>query len=226
MSLDVSVSTTIEPEKGADSAVASVHDGENNLQADDATEADNGTADMEMSEDGEVLSDDEYNPSYLEDAIPKHNTVAAGAHHHRRAANSPPIDYDVPSVRPLVRFISFGASFRGTTDMFVQGMIEATKLDPNPSTSYTPPAVLTAASTTASTSTFKPFTSALKGFKSYRFHENYDKEVAGGIKSSTYTHKIDANQPMCPAEMDGKDCQDRANCGGQHWDDWGVVDGE
>lgn len=72
--------------------------------------------------------------------------------------------------------------------------------------------------TTTTTPQFTPYQSALKSLKAYRYHPNYVNDVPGGIKSLSYSHRIDLQQPLCVTETDGGDCTD-PHCPGQHFKD-------
>jgi hypothetical protein len=63
---------------------------------------------------------------------------------------------------------------------------------------------------------FVPYESALKQFKSYRYHPNYAQEVPSGFLSMTYSHQIDPDQPLCPDEADGLACPN-PDCPYQHF---------
>ncbi|KAK3693649.1 hypothetical protein B0T22DRAFT_46210 [Podospora appendiculata] len=61
---------------------------------------------------------------------------------------------------------------------------------------------------------FKPYESPLRYFHAYRFHPNYREVVGGGLKSLTYSNKIDPLQPICPFELSGEQCPEK--CQFQH----------
>ncbi|TQS37422.1 hypothetical protein Golomagni_02106 [Golovinomyces magnicellulatus] len=63
---------------------------------------------------------------------------------------------------------------------------------------------------------FTPYTSALKIFRAYRFHPNFKNEVSGGLRSITYSHKIDQKKEFCRFEIAGGICNDSA-CNLQHF---------
>ncbi|RKF57564.1 hypothetical protein GcC1_188012 [Golovinomyces cichoracearum] len=63
---------------------------------------------------------------------------------------------------------------------------------------------------------FTPYTSALKIFHAYRFHPNFKSEVSGGLRSITYSHKIDEKKEFCRFEIAGGICNDSA-CDLQHF---------
>ncbi|RKF72399.1 hypothetical protein GcM1_248135 [Golovinomyces cichoracearum] len=63
---------------------------------------------------------------------------------------------------------------------------------------------------------FTPYTSALKIFRAYRFHPNFKNEVSGGLRSKTYSHKIDEKKEFCRFEIAGGICNDSA-CDLQHF---------
>lgn len=67
---------------------------------------------------------------------------------------------------------------------------------------------------TMSKSTFKPYESPLRYFRAYRFHSGYKDSVAGGLKSLTYSNKIDPKKPFCPYELTSEPCPE--SCEFQH----------
>ncbi|KAH8886737.1 hypothetical protein GQ53DRAFT_335735 [Thozetella sp. PMI_491] len=66
-------------------------------------------------------------------------------------------------------------------------------------------------------STFVPYKSPLEYFRAYRFHPGYRSAVAGGLKSLTYSNKINPRQEMCPYELDGQPCPEGDACEFQHF---------
>lgn len=60
-----------------------------------------------------------------------------------------------------------------------------------------------------------PYKSPLRYFRAYRFHPNYRDSVAGGLKSLTYSNRIDPLREFCPFELNGEPCP--ANCQFQHF---------
>lgn len=68
---------------------------------------------------------------------------------------------------------------------------------------------------------FVPYESVLKGFLSYRFHPNFRKDVAGGLKSPTYSNKINPQLRFCLEFLLGT-CTRGASCKYQHIDAVGV----
>lgn len=65
---------------------------------------------------------------------------------------------------------------------------------------------------------YVPYKRRLPEFKLYRMHPNYLDDVSQGFRSMTYSHKIDANQPMCKRETQGYKCSDTI-CDDQHLKD-------
>ncbi|TLD07706.1 hypothetical protein PgNI_10292 [Pyricularia grisea] len=63
---------------------------------------------------------------------------------------------------------------------------------------------------------FTPYESPLTYFRSYRFHPKYAETVTGGLKSLTYTNKINPKQALCLNELTQKKCND-PECGFQHF---------
>ncbi|KAI2634747.1 hypothetical protein GGS26DRAFT_522964 [Hypomontagnella submonticulosa] len=67
--------------------------------------------------------------------------------------------------------------------------------------------------------------SPLGYFRAYRFHPKYFDEVAGGLKSMTYSSRIDPMRPLCPHVLAGDPCPDGPNCVFQHFESM-VLPGE
>lgn len=61
------------------------------------------------------------------------------------------------------------------------------------------------------------YESPLKYFRAYRFHPQYFDDVPGGLKSLTYSSRIDPMQPLCPFNLAGESCPGDA-CDFQHMD--------
>ncbi|SPQ19097.1 6cf46192-8b88-45a0-9851-93acb9407b0f [Thermothielavioides terrestris] len=67
-----------------------------------------------------------------------------------------------------------------------------------------------------SASTLAPYESPLRYFHAYRFHPEFQRVVAGGLKSLTYSNRIDPDKELCPFELSGEQCP--PNCEFQHFD--------
>lgn len=65
--------------------------------------------------------------------------------------------------------------------------------------------------------TFAPYESPLRYYHAYRFHNKYHDDVPGGLKSLTYSNRIDPNKEMCPDEWEGNDCPRGDACQFQHF---------
>jgi len=65
---------------------------------------------------------------------------------------------------------------------------------------------------------FTPYESPLKRFRAFRFSPEFDQEVPGGLRSLTYSHKIDPFTELCRWEMAGGACNDNT-CEFQHFRD-------
>ncbi|QSZ35032.1 hypothetical protein DSL72_007895 [Monilinia vaccinii-corymbosi] len=70
---------------------------------------------------------------------------------------------------------------------------------------------------------FSPYESPLKFFHAFRFHPQYKQQVPGGLKSITYTNKIDATKELCRYELMGGICNDNT-CEFQHFREMGLPD--
>ncbi|KAL6786910.1 hypothetical protein J3E68DRAFT_419605 [Trichoderma sp. SZMC 28012] len=66
--------------------------------------------------------------------------------------------------------------------------------------------------------TFVPYESPLRYFRAYRFHPEYSQSVAGGLRSLTYSNKIDVKQEMCPDELANSNCPRGRECQYQHFE--------
>ncbi|EFX01889.1 hypothetical protein CMQ_4960 [Grosmannia clavigera kw1407] len=62
----------------------------------------------------------------------------------------------------------------------------------------------------------EPYESPLKCFRSYRFHPQYKSDVKGGLKSLTYSGRIDPDVELCPYELSGQACAAAPDCQYQH----------
>ncbi|KAI1453983.1 hypothetical protein F4805DRAFT_341202 [Annulohypoxylon moriforme] len=69
------------------------------------------------------------------------------------------------------------------------------------------------------------YNSPLGYFRAYRFHPKYFDEVAGGLKSMTYSSRIDPMRPICPRVLAGEQCPDGNSCEFQHFESM-VLPGE
>ncbi|KAH6854859.1 hypothetical protein B0I37DRAFT_41340 [Chaetomium sp. MPI-CAGE-AT-0009] len=69
--------------------------------------------------------------------------------------------------------------------------------------------------TSQSDSRLMPYESPLRYFHAYRFHPEYKNAVAGGLRSLTYSNRIDPEKELCPFELTGEQCP--ANCDFQHF---------
>ncbi|KAJ4346184.1 hypothetical protein N0V85_009772 [Neurospora sp. IMI 360204] len=68
--------------------------------------------------------------------------------------------------------------------------------------------------TTAKTGSFRPYESPLRYFHAYRFHPSYRDTVSGGLRSLTYSNRINPSIPLCPSEIAGEQCDE--TCEFQH----------
>ncbi|UNI24011.1 hypothetical protein JDV02_009791 [Purpureocillium takamizusanense] len=67
-------------------------------------------------------------------------------------------------------------------------------------------------------STFVPYETPLQYFHSYRFHPGYRQSVGGGLRSLTYSNKIDARREVCPDQLAGRSCPRGDKCEYQHFE--------
>ena len=75
---------------------------------------------------------------------------------------------------------------------------------------------------TSTFSHFTPYESPLSQFNSYRFHPEYVKNVPGGFRSLTYSHRINPHKQLCRWELAGGICND-TSCEDQHFRDMSLT---
>jgi len=63
---------------------------------------------------------------------------------------------------------------------------------------------------------FAPYKSVLKEFLSYRFHPNFHNDVTQGLRSLTYSNKINPHVPFCLDSLLPEGCPRGASCELQH----------
>ncbi|KAI1323981.1 hypothetical protein F5Y16DRAFT_382455 [Xylariaceae sp. FL0255] len=68
------------------------------------------------------------------------------------------------------------------------------------------------------------YESPLSYFRAYRFHPRFFDEVPGGLKSMTFSAKIDPMQAICPQVLAGEQCPNGPQCQYQHFDTMAVSD--
>jgi len=67
-------------------------------------------------------------------------------------------------------------------------------------------------------SSFVPYETPLKYFRAYRFHPRFSDVVPGGLRSLTYSNKIDPKKPLCPDQLAGNVCPRGEQCQFQHFE--------
>ncbi|CAP67611.1 uncharacterized protein PODANS_1_15040 [Podospora anserina S mat+] len=60
-----------------------------------------------------------------------------------------------------------------------------------------------------------PYKSPLHIFRAYRFHPEFEQTVPNGVKSLTYSSRVDVQKPLCPYELNNQQCPE--NCEFQHF---------
>ncbi|KAI1742062.1 hypothetical protein F4680DRAFT_414497 [Xylaria scruposa] len=70
------------------------------------------------------------------------------------------------------------------------------------------------------------YKSPLSYFRAYRFHPRYSEEVPGGLKSMTFSARIDPMREVCPHALDGETCPKGTGCEYQHFDSMTLQDAE
>lgn len=74
-------------------------------------------------------------------------------------------------------------------------------------------------SPTLSSQDLLSYESPLRFFRAYRFHPKYMQEVRGGLRSKTYSSRVDCNTPVCPSSDERKSCLNGPSCQYQHFSD-------
>ncbi|KAM0250043.1 hypothetical protein ACHAQJ_008774 [Trichoderma viride] len=72
--------------------------------------------------------------------------------------------------------------------------------------------------------TFVPYESPLRYFHAYRFHPEYSQSISGGLRSLTYSNKIDVKQEVCPDELANQSCPKGNECEYQHFENMQAPD--
>ncbi|KAI1818525.1 hypothetical protein GGS20DRAFT_527426 [Poronia punctata] len=62
------------------------------------------------------------------------------------------------------------------------------------------------------------YKSPLSYFHAYRFHPKYFEDVPGGLKSTTFSSRIDPMREVCPVVLAGEACPKGPKCEYQHFD--------
>ncbi|KAK2930025.1 hypothetical protein FoTM2_010365 [Fusarium oxysporum f. sp. vasinfectum] len=70
--------------------------------------------------------------------------------------------------------------------------------------------------------TFVPYETPLQYFRAYRFHPQYSGSVAGGLRSLTYSNKIDVTREVCPDQLIEGACPRGSECQFQHFENMQV----
>ncbi|KAI0552454.1 hypothetical protein F4679DRAFT_535675 [Xylaria curta] len=70
------------------------------------------------------------------------------------------------------------------------------------------------------------YKSPLSYFRAYRFHPKYSEEVPGGLKSMTFSARIDPMREVCPHALAGETCPKGTGCEYQHFDSMTLQDAE
>ncbi|KAI8948700.1 hypothetical protein F4801DRAFT_581221 [Xylaria longipes] len=70
------------------------------------------------------------------------------------------------------------------------------------------------------------YKSPLSYFRAYRFHPNYFEEVPGGLKSMTFSARIDPMREVCSHALAGETCPKGPSCEYQHFDSMVLPDAE
>lgn len=71
---------------------------------------------------------------------------------------------------------------------------------------------------------FVPYESPLRYFHAYRFHPEYSQSISGGLRSLTYSNKIDVKQEICPDDLANQSCPRGSKCEYQHFENMQAPD--
>ncbi|KAF5024933.1 hypothetical protein F66182_2975 [Fusarium sp. NRRL 66182] len=71
---------------------------------------------------------------------------------------------------------------------------------------------------------FVPYETPLRYFRAYRFHPQYSDSVSGGLRSLTYSNKIDVTREVCPDQLTRGVCPRGSECQFQHFENMQVPD--
>ncbi|PON24877.1 hypothetical protein TGAM01_v206385 [Trichoderma gamsii] len=71
---------------------------------------------------------------------------------------------------------------------------------------------------------FVPYESPLRYFHAYRFHPEYSQSISGGLRSLTYSNRIDVKQEVCPDELANQSCPRGSECVYQHFENMQAPD--
>ncbi|KAG6049750.1 hypothetical protein E4U39_005497 [Claviceps sp. Clav50 group G5] len=75
-----------------------------------------------------------------------------------------------------------------------------------------------APSSSSRRTSFLPYETPLQYFHAYRFHPSFTQSVAGGLRSLTYSNKIDVKKELCPDELASQSCPRGRDCDYQHFE--------
>ncbi|KAL2689688.1 hypothetical protein Neosp_003748 [[Neocosmospora] mangrovei] len=73
-------------------------------------------------------------------------------------------------------------------------------------------------------SSFIPYETPLHYFRSYRFHPKFGDSVPGGLRSLTYSNKIDVKKEVCPDQLTEGSCPRGNECSFQHFEEMQAPD--
>ncbi|KAJ3467150.1 hypothetical protein MRS44_004714 [Fusarium solani] len=73
-------------------------------------------------------------------------------------------------------------------------------------------------------SSFIPYETPLHYFRAYRFHPQFEDSVSGGLRSLTYSNKIDVKKEVCPDQLTEGSCPRGNECPFQHFEEMQAPD--
>jgi hypothetical protein len=123
----------------------------------------------------------------------------------------------VSAITPITQPISLGKQGSGSESPREVDCSVTPHVDCSSNMRQAVAAIITPPST-ASRSGFVPYETPLQYFRAYRFHPQFNKSVAGGLRSLTYSNKIDVKKEFCPDQLAGNDCARGSQCQFQHFE--------
>ncbi|KZZ96113.1 Zinc finger, CCCH-type [Moelleriella libera RCEF 2490] len=103
-------------------------------------------------------------------------------------------------------------------DLLPQGQVAADVTSMSPGNLKRPMPTETSGPTAKRQATsFVPYETPLRQFRAFRFHPQFQESIAGGLRSLTYSNKIDVKRELCPDELAGHQCPRGSQCIFQHF---------
>lgn len=174
-------------------------------------------AEDSSSEDGESM--DEYEPTEAGVELPNHEALADSAPNGHMSINDVAVletgDADLQGVSATSPAVQAISGVQGASETPSESGREIEQ-SPKPSDAHLDPG--------SSKSTFVPYETPLHCFHAYRFHPEFKDNVAGGLRSLTYSNKIDMQREVCPDELTSGVCPRGDQCEFQHFENMKAPD--